>query len=757
MIERWQFHLKGVVQGIGLRPMLFQLAQEYALTGWVQNTHQEVKLVWQAQPINLQAAVGRLKNSLAQYGDFRISQVRLKVKPEQNFTIKKSSHQKKEVQSLISPDLATCKACLMELFDPANRRYGYPFITCAQCGPRFTISHQLPYDRQNTTMANFTLCPLCQQEYEDPTDRRFHAQSIACKDCGPQLTYCNTLGEVSTQALNEAIKALQGGLILAVKGIGGFHLLLRASDTEAVKRLRERKLRPAKPFALMAKDIFQVQEFCQLSSLEMKLLDSRQAPIVLVKKKINQEKYSISPLVAPQQDSYGVMLAYTPLHHLLLAALNEPLIATSANIKDDPICFENDEALRALAGIADGWLLHNRDICEPLEDSVIQVNHRKIQFLRRARGFIPSSIQAPKTTHSILALGGQLKNTLAWYHQEEIHFSAYLGDLSSYRTLLRFKTQMNKFLRQEERAEKYATIVTDSHPEYVSALETKHGPARTVKIQHHQAHIFAVMAEHKLAEPILGLAWDGAGLGDNHQIWGAETFYIRNAQVQHVATLYPFPLLGGNKAMTEPRRIAIALLHEIMSDKLWSCLPEYCLAAFTAEEKNLFSQLLNFSQQHTWCTSIGRIFDGISFLLGGVGKMTFEAQAALYLEQLVKNKPADLRYSVSIKKNDGTLTIDWRPLVKSILIDIFQGIKRELIAEHFHAWCVQIILQVASYVNCPQIILSGGVFQNKILTSWAATLLQQKGYQVYWSEQIPPNDSGLAIGQAFAAHYLKAL
>lgn len=743
--ERIRFILSGVVQGIGLRPQLYTIAKRNKLSGWVKNKENQVLFEWQGSSTSIQKAVSELQSFLYRYGQPLFTQMPIEILPESTFDIVQSEGHS-ILQTCISPDITICQTCLDELYDESNRRFQYPFITCAHCGPRFTISALLPYDRKNTTMGKFALCKTCQTEYSYPHDRRFHAQTISCHDCGPHLWLSdkdNRIIATQQDALNVCVQAFKNGKIVAVKGIGGFHLMCMASDDIAVQTLRERKNRPDKPFALMVKNIAQAQALCLINAVEQQALMSLGAPIVLAFKNPQSQ---LSPWVAPHQNKYGVMLAYTPLHHLLLTALNEPVIATSANISDDPIEYNNEQALQNLQSVADLWLLHDRDIIHPVEDSVVQVVNEQIQYIRRARGFVPFSLSLP-SREATISVGGHLKNTVALHFNNQLHVSQYLGDLSSEKSINRFQDTVANYLKMAENAQ----LISDLNAEYVSTVYAKSYRQQPYVVQHHLAHVFAVMAEHGIDKPVLGFAWDGIGLGLDQKLWGGETFYIDKTDYAHAATLVEFSLPGGEKAIREPRRVALSLLFAQFKEHCWEKVPEKLKAHFLSQEKVTLLSLLKGTFQNPLCTSMGRLFDGIAALIGGVAKMTYEGQAAMYLEQLaIEHRQVLKQYPVVLFESENKLIIDWRPMLLEVLEDITHEVPHATIAWQFHRWCADVICKIASKFNCPQIILSGGVFQNKLLTELAFVSLCQQGYHVYCAKLLPPNDGALSAGQAFA-------
>lgn len=747
MRQRCSLHLLGTVQGIGLRPLVYRLSQKYNLTGWVQNTAHNLTLEWQGGRLQLENALSELQSQLSHLGHTIFERHPKSLQIETDFTILPSQGQS-EMHAVISPDLCTCIQCIAELFDPSNRRSGYAFISCAECGPRYTLCEKLPYDRHHTSLAKFPLCDHCQREYNNPIDRRFHAQTISCWDCGPKLWLAdrnNTILATQHDAIHATIARLKAGNIVAVKGIGGFHLIALATHSDALAKLRLRKNRPDKPFALMVKNTEQAKDYCEISEFENDLLLCAAAPIVLLRKK-NSVSMSLSPDIAPHQNNYGVMLAYTPLHHLLLDALASPLVATSANSHNEPICYDNTEALNNLHSIADFWLCHDRDIIHPLEDSVVQSVNNKVQFIRRARGYIPFTLPAPTTQKAVLAVGGHLKNTLTLHSKNKLYISPYIGDLDSINTLKRFQSELNRlqhFVPPD-------SIACDHHPDYISTQEAKLLSKPLQSVQHHIAHVFAVAGEHALSAPYLGFAWDGMGLGLDGTLWGGESFLIETHAIKRVASCFAIVLPGGEKAIKEPHRITASMLYTLFKN-LDRC------AHFTQDEKPLFEQLLNTPDFSPVCSSMGRLFDGIAFLLGGPPKMTFEGQAAMHLQQLAEQYTGPVTpYELTLSYTDGLIVIDWRPLVQFILDDLKHHVDPAKIARQFHLWCTEVICKIASQFECHNIVLSGGVFQNKLLCELAVSRLQCAGYSVYCAEHLPPNDGGLSVGQAFAIRHLSS-
>lgn len=734
------FSLEGIAQGVGLRPLLYTLSEQYQLGGWVQNTDKNVRLVWQGESKQIEMALSTLTNRLPNV--LVTFKKNYKLKNKKHFKIYKS-HGNTESSDIISPDLGTCVACLKELYDKNDRRYLYPFINCTHCGPRYTISYALPYDRQTTSMRSFELCSHCKNEYQDPHNRRFHAQTISCWECGPTLWLEDNQGGFYVHSvIQKAVVALLSGKIIAVKGIGGFHLMTLAQNTDSIQKLRKFKKREDKPFALMLENILDAQTFCEINERQAKTLTSPCAPIVILRKK----KYSAQPIskwVAPDQSYFGIMLAYTPLHHLLLSHVKVPLVATSANLNQEPICFENAEALETLKSIADCFLLHNRNIIHPLEDSVIQHLKTNEQFIRRGRGALPFALPVSKTQQSAIGVGGHLKNMLAIYLKNKIYLSSYIGSLNSQNALKRFEKNFLRFRALSPDA----YIIGDLHPGYASSQILAERKISFHKVLHHHAHLFAVMAEHQLSPPLIAFAWDGLGLGINKNLWGGEGFLVEKKEITHFASLYPILLPGGEKAIEEPRRIAFSICFTLWGENLWAQAPACVKAAFNETERNLIMCLMSASPP---CSSMGRLFDAVAFLLGGPSKITFEGQSALFLEQLALEVPFEnSTYAVCTYRENNQILVDWRPLFAQIVKELAL-IEKSIIAQRFHNWCVAVIMKLVSTFEYKKVLLSGGVFQNRILVNTTVSTLREAGYNVYYASKIPANDSALSVGQVYS-------
>ncbi|WP_271254658.1 carbamoyltransferase HypF [Pseudanabaena sp. Chao 1811] len=761
-------HISGSVQGIGFRPFVYRLAKELELKGWVNNNAQGVAIAVEGDQQQLDLFVERLQSEKPARSQIQqITQEWCEPVHYQDFEIHESTDDASIKTAVILPDLATCDDCLRDIFNPKNRRYRYPFTNCTNCGTRYSIIKAVPYDRHNTTMHRFQMCNHCQAEYDQPLDRRFHAQPNACPKCGPHLEIWDRDGQVlgiGEQAFLTTVQAIREGKILAIKGLGGFQLVVDADNAEAIAKLRSRKHRPHKPFALMYPNLESIHQDCQVSTLEAQLLKSTEAPIVLLQK-VNKR---LKPLVS-DNDYIGVMLPYTPLHHLLMTELQSPIVATSGNLSDEPICIDNQEAIASLGNIADLFLVHNRDIAQPVDDSVVRVIGDRPVILRRARGYAPSPINmsAPLAPQywgeteykkspsigrfrglKILALGGHLKNTIALSINNSIILSQHIGDLETTKAFEHFQRIIKRLSEIYEFQPE--AIACDAHPDYLSSQYARQLSQSLqiplVPVQHHYAHALACMVDNQIVAPVLGIAWDGTGYGTDGTIWGGEFLKITDSEFARIAHLQPFPLLGGDKAAKEPRRVALGMLWEIFGDRLWDLqLPT--LQSFTNAELRILKTLLTKPQHLPKTSSIGRLFDAVASLLDIYQITSFEGQAAIALEQICDTTIDDF-YGMDVK-NDGE--IDWTNLMQSILEDIQNQTAIATITTKFHNSLVAVIVAIAKQIEIEKVMLTGGCFQNRYLTERAIKKLTQAGFQVYYHQNIPPNDGGIAAGQIMAA------
>jgi hydrogenase maturation protein HypF len=791
--------LRGAVQGVGFRPFIHRLATELGLAGWVNNSSQGVLLEVEGPRPALEAFLCRLPAEKPPLGFIQGTETTwLDAAGFSTFEIR-TSNTLGHKTALVLPDSATCADCLQEILDPQNRRFRYPFTNCTHCGPRFSIIEALPYDRANTTMKHFVMCPACQSEYDNPRDRRFHAQPNACPVCGPQLEFWED-GQVQAQheALRAAAAALRAGKILAVKGIGGFHLMVDARNDPAVRLLRERKHREEKPFALLFPTLDGIRQVCETSPAEERLLVSPAAPIVLLAKIGRRQgadgiRPAIGDAVAPHYPNLGIMLPSNPLHHLLLAELGFPVVATSGNVSDEPLCIDEHEALERLRGIADAFLVHNRPIVRQVDDSIVRLLLGREMVLRRARGYAPLPIQlrnegvrdsavcsVPGTPQpaTILAVGAHLKNAVALAVGDNVFISQHIGDLETEPAEQAFRRVVADFQKLYEAPAEI--VVADWHPDYRStqfALEGRlpsrlgverrggetapiaavpgagsptAGP-RVMQVQHHIAHVLSCIAENEIHLPALGVAWDGTGYGTDGTIWGGEFFLITAGAVERVATLRPFRLPGGAVAVKEPRRAALGLLFAMQGEAIFeqSDLPP--VAAFSAAERSLLKTMLHRGFNSPLNSSMGRWFDAVAAILNLRQQMRFEGQAAMDLEGALAGVVTDKSYQLPLVTRDALCMLDWQPAMEDLLQDFRRGVPVGEIAAGFHNTLAEGIVAVARRFAPTRVALSGGCFQNRYLLERTVTRLRAEQFQPYWHQRVPTNDGGIALGQVLAA------
>ena len=809
---RLRLAIRGAVQGVGFRPFVFRLATDLRLDGWVNNSAQGVFLEVEGEPAALGQFLLRIEKERPPRSSIQsIEPTWLDPAGYKQFEIRPSEVGGAKT-ALVLPDIATCADCLREVFDPTDRRYSYPFTNCTNCGPRFSIIEALPYDRANTSMKSFTMCPQCRAEYDDPHSRRFHAQPNACPVCGPRLELWGTSGEVLDSSsltlplLEKAAAAIRNGRIIAVKGLGGFHLMTAAHDSAAVRRLRERKHREEKPFALMFPSLDSIRGICEVSPLEERLLLSPEAPIVLLRRLETLDESERNPNsqsaalvcseVAPANPYLGALLPYTPLHHLLLALLRFPVVATSGNLSDEPICTDEREALHRLAGVADLFLVHNRPIVRHVDDSVVRVVGDREQVLRRARGFAPLPVRVRNAecgVRSVLAVGAHLKNSVALSVGSDVFISQHIGDLESDAAHEAFRRVIADLEKLYETSPEI--IAADAHPDYLSTrfaaasvaqasspAGSAGDPARSssvrlpnalvqrngllVTIQHHLAHTLSCMAENELAPPVLGVSWDGTGYGMDGTIWGGEFFDCSrrtnktDSSFLRVAHLRQFRLPGGEQAIKEPRRSALGLLYELYGDAAFGRHDLALLGAFSPKELASLKIMLQRGLNSPLTSSVGRLFDAVASLAGLRQQTRFEGQAAMEFEFAVAAPEMESAYQFAIAGQEAistsagaALIVDWAPLVESVLGDLRAGASTGQISARFHNGLVEAIVILARIVRHPQVCLSGGCFQNRYLTERAICRLRAEGFRPYWQQRVPPNDGGIALGQIVAAHY----
>jgi len=769
MVSRVRLLIGGAVQGVGFRPYACRLAGTMGLAGWVANDPGGVMIEVEGAPDRVERFVERLMRERPAQCDIQsLERERMSPVGAERFEIHDSRADSAGVRPAAwpLPDLATCDACRRELFDTKNRRYRHPFLTCTDCGPRYTIIESLPYDRARTVMRRFDMCPACRREYDNPANRRFHAQPIACHDCGPHLTLWDDAGRPLAEredALLNAAEALNEGSIVAVKGLGGFHLMADAGNEAAVRRLRERKGRPDKPFALLVPSLEAVTTVCRVSPLDARLLRSPEAPIVLLRRRAirsspatHPPSSTLSPSVAPGNPYLGVMLPSTPLQHLLMAELNAPLIATSGNRSEEPICIDEQEALARLRRVADLFLIHDRPIVRPVDDSVVLTALGRELVLRRARGYAPRPVRLgePAPTSPIVALGGHVKNTVAVSVGEHAVISQHLGDLGSAEGCALFRRTV-KELPSLHRL-RPARAVCDRHPDYRSTLEAESSGLPVLPVQHHHAHIAACMAEHRLRGPVLGMAWDGTGWGADGTIWGGEFLLADEREFDRVATFRRFRLPGGERAIREPRRSAIGLLWEVWGDALFNHHELACVKSLSAAERRGIRHMLARGIHSPETSSVGRLFDAIASLLGIRQRVTFDGQAAMELEWAAEGGHSGDVYPFRIGpvgeiRESPLQFIDWEPMVMAMLDEMKRGVAIGTISDMFHRTLVEVIVAVAQRISRERVVLGGGCFQNRRLLERAVLRLRAEGFRPFWPHHVPPNDGGLALGQLYVA------
>ncbi len=816
-IARKKLTVKGIVQGVGFRPFVFRLAHEYSLYGKVYNNPQGVIIEIEGRTFSIESFLKALKKEappLSEITDISIEDI--EIKNTRIFEIVESED-RKEKGTLISPDIALCDDCLKELFDPKNRRYRYPFINCTNCGPRFSIIRKIPYDRIHTSMAIFKMCPECQGEYEEPLDRRFHAQPNACYRCGPKVWLSDSEGKVIKikDPIKETAALLRKGKILAIKGIGGFHLAVDAENTQAVRRLREKKLREEKPLAIMSESLERIEEYAFLTSEEEKLLSSFRCPIVLLRKKENS---NISEEIAPKNTHFGVMLPYTPIHHLLFESGYDflALVMTSGNLSEEPIAIENDEAVKRLAGIADYFLMHNRDILLRSDDSVMIRTSGKNQFIRRSRGFVPVPVFLKDEYPPILAYGAELKNTVCVIKGNNAFLSQHVGDLENMEAFS-FFIEATEHLKRILEVTPVA-IAYDLHPEYLNTKFSKEQKdLLLIGVQHHHAHIASCLAENGEEGPVIGLSMDGLGYGTDETIWGGEFLYADFYGFERMGTFKKIPMPGGDSAVKEPWRMAVSYLYDAYGDDLFHLKIPF-IENLDRSSLSTVVKMIQLKINSPLTSSLGRIFDAVSAMLQIRSEVHYEGQAAMELEMAIDRSTEDASpynyfiletekslkldrmvqsshilkdsasaaifedsdfhkfldkksnswvrwnsFSSELGRNDllpffvdcPSYVIDMKEVFKGIVEDIKGGKSSGEISIKFHNTIASILLAMCSMLRLEleldKVALSGGVFQNKYLFEKTVESLKQKGFGVLTHSRVPTNDGGISLGQAIIA------
>lgn len=786
MVTRSEILVRGIVQGVGFRPFVYSQASRLALRGRVRNNPTGVLIEVEGNHGDIEQFISDLKSNPPPLSEIESVECSHHLAPADyaDFVILESAHEGLTGAALVpvSADVATCADCLKELFDPRDRRYRYPFINCTNCGPRFTIVEDIPYDRARTTMRDFEMCRECRAEYEDPLDRRFHAEPIACPACGPQLTLRSeppalaggpiahagrrdTIGEPpadaggtdnapadagSSDIISNARRLLLDGNIVAIKGIGGFHLACDALNPEAVDTLRRRKYREDKPFALMAASVELVRRHCLVSAEEEELLASERRPIVLLERKSD---CVISAAVAPGANVLGFMLPYSPLHHLLLKDLEHPLVMTSGNISDEPIAYENDDATGRLSKIADHFLLHDRRIHMRTDDSVLRVHDQRAMMVRRARGYAPAPIKTGfKFVREVLACGAELKNTFCLARDNYAFVSHHIGDLENLETLRSYTEGIEHFQRLFH--VKPDVVAYDLHPEYLStkhALALEDVETRT-GVQHHHAHIASCMADNQIDGEVIGVAMDGLGFGTDGRMWGGEFFVANFVEAERFAHLANVPLPGGAKAIREPWRMAAIYLQQSFGDEFVNLdLP--FVKDMPEREWLALRSMVASSTNCPETSSMGRLFDAVSSLLGVRSVVNYEGQAAIELEALADRNCGEA-YEFSVNRIGNV--IEAHDVIQAAVVDLLNGKPAAIVAAKFHAGVASLIVLMSEKIRKQQdlnrVVLSGGVFQNLLLLTQAKQLLRAKGFQVFTHGRVPTNDGGISLGQAAVAN-----
>ncbi len=749
---RLKISITGLVQGVGFRPYIHRLASELGLSGYVLNNPEGVQIEAEGDKAALDdflIKIGRDKPDISKI--FSLQHSYIDEAGYQGFEIR-SSIERGEVKTPILPDIALCSECTHEITNPKDRRFLYLFTNCTNCGPRFTIISSLPYDRKNTSMKEFQMCRECNREYDKPSDRRLHAQPNACHVCGPWISLFDSDGNIictKEEALEKTISLIRKGSIMAIKGLGGYHLICDASNNETVLRLRERKLREEKPVAVMFPDMESIKSETVIDKLEERAVNSIERPVVIVKK---GRQFSLAHSISPDNSTIGVFLPYTPLHYVIMRKFKKPVVATSANITDEPIVKDEDDAFQRLSGIADYVLSHNRKIIRRCDDSVVRVLSERQVPVRRSRGYAPLPVSLPFSLEkTVLALGPFMNNTIAVGMDNMVYLSQHIGDLDTPRAMECYEETIGDFLRLLD--VEPDIVVSDMHPGYYSTkFGEKHFGSRLVRIQHHFAHIVSCMAENELSldERVIGFSFDGTGYGLDKTIWGGEVLIVNYKEFQRAFHLAPYRLPGGDKAVKEPCRTALSLLFETFGSNVKN-LP---LSPLSDKEKSFYLEMITKKVNSPLTTSMGRLFDGVASLIGLRHKISYHAQAAIALEQEAIKSDDTESYPFIIKNG----IIDQFPVIDKIADELNRGVTQEIIAKRFHNTIAEIIISSAEMIRektgISKTALSGGVFQNSLLTETAFSRLGERGFSVYLHQLVPPNDGGISLGQAVCGQFL---
>jgi len=745
-----KYRVNGIVQGVGFRPFVYQLANRYRLKGEVANTSSGVSLHVEGFPEDIES-FGRdlVRNCppLARITD--LASVAEPLRNFRNFSIARSE-QPQTVSTLISPDVSICADCLRELFDPMDRRYRYPFINCTNCGPRYTIIDRIPYDRPNTSMRKFKMCAECQAEYDDPGNRRFHAQPNACAACGPRVALYDRSGKKvdAPDPVEHAAALLKAGYLLAVKGLGGFHIAADAENGESISRLRQRKLREEKPLALMSYSLADIAVYAHIDAEEEILLTSSQRPIVLLRKRIPNP---LSQQVSPRNQYFGAMLPYTPLHYLILSRGFKALVMTSGNRSEEPIAIDNDDGFARLADIADYFLVHDRDIYLRSDDSIVKRSAGAARFIRRSRGFVPLPVFLKKPVPPVLACGAEQKNTVCLTKGNQAFLSQHIGDLENLPAYDFFKLTISHMQRILDIHPQ--VLVCDLHPDYLSTryvLEQE--SVRKLQVQHHHAHVVSCMAENGLEGDVIGLAFDGTGYGTDGSIWGGEILIAAPAGFKRAASLRPVPMPAGASAIKEPWKMAVSYLYDAFGDALWNLdLPLF--REIDAKRIAGIIEMISKKINSPATSSLGRLFDGVAAIAGIRTHVFFEGQAAMELE-MAAGETSQAFYDYEWK-SEGIYQVGIQPIIRAVVRDVQEGLPPAEISARFHLTLIRLFTDLCGAIRADsglnRVALSGGVFQNAILLSGLEKTLGDTGFDVYSHHQVPANDGGISLGQALIA------
>ncbi len=743
--------VNGIVQGVGFRPFVFQLAGRHGVAGEVANTSSGVCIRLEGGETRVDAFLRDLTETcppLAKITDLSVFPDAIQGRSD--FAIVQSRG-RAAMTTLISPDVSVCADCLREMTDPEDRRFHYPFINCTNCGPRYTIIDDTPYDRPNTSMKHFPMCDRCRAEYDDPFDRRFHAQPNACPACGPRVELLDNRRRPvpGNDPVRAAAELLRQGRILAVKGLGGFHLAADAENQEAVERLRRRKRREEKPLALMAPDLETIRRFADVTPEEEALLTSHRRPIVLLRKKTPN---AIAGAVSPNNRYFGVMLPYTPLHHLLLMQGFPALVMTSGNLSEAPIAIDNADAFDRLAEIADFFLVHNRDIYIRCDDAIVTRAAGAARFIRRSRGYVPEPVFLAKRLPNILACGAELKNTVCLVREDRAFLSQHIGDIENRLSAEFFESTIDHMKRILDIAP--AVIAHDMHPDYFSAryaLEQR--GVRKIAVQHHHAHIASCMAENRIEGPVIGLALDGTGYGTDGAVWGGEVLLVDRGGFERKAHIAYLPMPGGAAAIKEPWRMAVSYLHQTFGEEM-QALDLPVLKRIDPKKVDFMVQMIRKRVNAPDTSSLGRLFDGVAALLGLRTHVHYEGQAAVELEMTAADAEAP-PYAVEWTTSGDVLEIPFQPVIRGVVRDIQKGVKPEIISRRFHETVIRVFADVCRRIGdqtgVREAALSGGAFQNALLLTGMIKALEKENFTAYAHTQVPANDGGVSLGQAWVA------